>query len=78
LWPGVGETVVRNHERARRDAERAAEEERKKLEEERKRAEEEQAKAPEVGIETGESSTSADVGSSDGVSKVNKGKEKAV
>ncbi|KIW04936.1 uncharacterized protein PV09_04101 [Verruconis gallopava] len=78
LWPGVGEAVVRNHERARREAERAAEERRRAEEEEaRKRSEaEEEKKAKDcVAVGTAEGSTS--VNRAGGAERVNKGKEKA-
>jgi hypothetical protein len=74
LWPGVGEAVVRNHERIVRERERAEEERRRREEEER-----EKEKAGEVGVavKAGEGSSSVQVGEGS-AGRVNKGKEKAV
>ena len=79
LWPGVGEAVVRNAERQRREQEQRIEEERRQVEEERRRRqEEEQKRKDEVGVveTTGEGSSGREIGEG-GVERVNKGKERA-
>jgi hypothetical protein len=73
LWPGVGEAVVRNHERILREREEA--ERRRREEEEVRQREAEEAKASKA-IDAGEGSSGVDAGE-ESVGRVNKGKEKA-
>jgi regulator of protease activity HflC (stomatin/prohibitin superfamily) len=84
LWPGVGEAVVRNHEQARRAAEAAAAaaEDARKAEEEKRRLEQEgqgQAESSKIADKDGgrEGSSGAQIEGSEGVERVNKGKERA-